>query len=120
MQLASRIFEAHDLEAAVELCYSQNWTDGLPVVPPTRAPIERIVRYLGRDPTEVIGVVPPRNGVATIEKIAINCAMAGCKAEYVPIVIAAVDAMLEERFNLNGVQTTTHACAPLCVVSGPA
>ena len=120
MELASRIFEASDLEAAVELCYAQNWTDGLPVVPPTRAPIERSVRHLGRDPGEVIGIVPPRNGVATIEKIAINCAMAGCRPEYVPVVIAAVEAMLEERFNLNGVQTTTHACAPLCIVSGSA
>jgi len=120
MQLSSRVFEAADLEAAVEFCYEQKWTDGLPVVPPTRGAIERILAYLKRDPDEIVGVVPPRNGVATIEKIAINCVMAGCKPEYVPIVIAAVEAMLEERFNLNGVQTTTHACAPLCVVSGPA
>ncbi|MGZ8267166.1 MAG: hypothetical protein ACXW20_06605 [Burkholderiales bacterium] len=120
MELASRIVEAADLEAAVELCFEKKWTDGLPVVPPTRGPIERILGYLGRDPQEVIGIVPPRNGVATIEKIAINAAMAGCKPEYVPIVIAAVRAVLEERFNLNGVQTTTHACAPLCIVSGPA
>jgi hypothetical protein len=120
LQLASRIYEAHDLEAAVEICFERKWTDGLPVVPPTRAAIERIVDHLGRDPQEVIGIVPPRNGVATIEKIAINCVMAGCKPEYVPIVIAAVEAMLGERFNLNGVQTTTHACAPLVMVSGPA
>lgn len=120
MQLASRIVEAADLEAAVELCFENKWTDGLPVVPPTRGAIERILDYLERDPQEVVGVVPPRNGVATIEKIAINCAMAGCRPQYVPIVIAAVEAMLEERFNLNGVQTTTHACAPLVMVSGPA
>jgi hypothetical protein len=120
MQLASRIYEAEDLEAAVEFCFQQRWTDGLPVVPPTRGAIERILAYLRRDPAEVVGIVPPRNGIATIEKIAINCAMAGCKPEYVPLVIAAVEAMLEERFNLNGVQTTTHACAPLCMVSGPA
>ena len=119
MQLSSRIVEAADLEAAVEICYQQKWTDGLPVVPPTRGAIERILNYLKRDPGEVIGVVPPRSGVATIEKVAINCVMAGCKPEYVPIVIAAVEAVLEEGFNLNGVQTTTHACAPLCVVSGP-
>lgn len=120
MQLASRTFDAADLEAAHELCHAQKWTDGLPVVPPTRGAIERVLAYLKRDPAEVIGVVPPRNGVASVEKIAINCVMAGCKPEYVPIVIAAVEAMLEERFNLNGVQTTTHACAPLCIVSGPA
>jgi len=120
MHLASRIVEAQDLEAAVELCFQNKWTDGLPVVPPTRGAIERILAYLQRDPQEVVGIVPPRNGVATIEKIAINCAMAGCRPEYVPVVIAAVEAMLEERFNLNGVQTTTHACAPLAIVSGPA
>ena len=120
MQLASRIFEAADLEAAVELCFKNKWTDGLPVVPPTRGAIERILEHLKRDPQEVIGIVPPRSGIATIEKIAINSAMAGCKPEYVPIVVAAVEAMLQERFNLNGVQTTTHACAPLAMVSGPA
>jgi hypothetical protein len=120
MQLASRIVEAEDLEQAVELCYRMKWTDGLPVVPPTPGAVERIIGYLERDPQEVVGVVPPRSGVATIEKIAINSVMAGCRPEYVPIVIAAIEAMLEERFNLNGVQTTTHACAPLTMVSGPA
>ena len=120
MNLASRIIEAADLEAAVEVCFENKWTDGLPVVPPTRGAIERILAYLKRDPAEVVGVVPPRSGVATIEKIAINCVMAGCKPEYVPIVIAALEAVLEEKFNLNGVQTTTHACAPLVIVSGPA
>lgn len=120
MNLASRIVEAADLEAAVEVCFENKWTDGLPVVPPTRGAIERILAYLKRDPAEVVGVVPPRSGVATIEKIAINCVMAGCKPEYVPIVIAALEAVLEEKFNLNGVQTTTHACAPLVIVSGPA
>lgn len=120
MHLSSRIVLAADLEAAVEVCYREKWTDGLPVVPPTRGAIERILTYLNRDPGEIIGVMPPRNRVATIETIAINCVMAGCRPEYVPVVIAAVEAVLEEGFNLNGVQTTTHACAPLCVVSGPA
>ena len=119
IELKSNVFDAADLEAAVDLCYQQRWTDGLPVVPPTRGAIERIIEYLGRDPQDSIGIIPPRNGVATIEKIAINCVMAGCKPEYVPIVIAAVEAMQEERFNLNGVQTTTHSCAPLVMVSGP-
>jgi hypothetical protein len=113
------VYTAADLEASIEFCYQQQWTDGLPVVPPTRGAIERIIHYLQRDPSEKIGIVPPRNGIATIEKIAINCVMAGCKPEYVPVAIAALEALLEERFNLNGVQTTTHSCAPLCIVSGP-
>jgi hypothetical protein len=120
MQLTSRIFEAEDMEAAVAYCYEQKWTDGLPVIPPTPRAVGRIIEYLKREPAEIVGVIPPRNGVATIEKIAINSVMAGCKPEFVPIVIAAIEAMLAERFNLNGVQTTTHCCAPLCIVSGPA
>jgi hypothetical protein len=118
--LASKYQDVADLEAAVELCYERNWTDGLPVVPPTAPAIERILTYLNRDPQSVVGVVPPRNGIATIEKIAINCVMAGCKPEYAPIVIAALEAALEPDFNLAGVQTTTNPCAPLIMVSGPA
>lgn len=118
--LESKTFEVPDVESAIDFCYRQRWTDGLPVVPPTRGAIERIIEYLERDPKDVVGIIPPRNGVATIEKIAINCVMAGCLPQYVPVVIAAIEAMLEERFNLNGVQTTTHCCAPLVMVSGPA
>lgn len=120
MKLASKIFESADLESAIEFCYQQGWTDGLPVVPPTPHAVEHILAYLKRDPQELVGVIPPRNGIATVEKIAVNCVMAGCKPEYVPIVIAALDAMLEESFNLSGVQTTTHSCAPLVMLSGPA
>jgi hypothetical protein len=83
MQLTSRIFKAEDLEAAAEFCYQQKWTDGLPVIPPTRGAIEHIIAYLQRHANEVIGVVVPRNGIATIEKIAINCVMAGCKPQYI-------------------------------------
>ena len=120
MDLASPVVEVADMESAIEYCFQQKWTDGLPVVPPTRAAIERTIAHLARDPQEVIGIIPPRDGIATIETIAINCVMAGCRPEYVPIVIAAVEAMIGERFNLNGVQTTTHGCAPLTIVSGPA
>lgn len=120
MHLAARIHEARDMMAAVEYCYEQKWTDGLPVVPPTAEAVERILAYLQRDPQEVVGVIAPRDGVATLETIAINCVMAGCKPEHVPFVVAAIEAITEERFNLNGVQTTTHGCAPLVMVSGPA
>ncbi|HYC46673.1 MAG TPA: hypothetical protein VED01_14465 [Burkholderiales bacterium] len=119
MDLTSEVFEVDDFEKAVELCYEQRWTDGLPVIPPTRGAIERVIEYLGRRPADMIGVIPPANRVATIENIAVNSVMAGCKPEYVPFVIAAIEAMLEERFNLNGVQTTTHNCAPLVTISGP-
>jgi hypothetical protein len=117
--LTAKTVEVADLEAAIEHCYERGWTDGLPVVPPTAPAIERILRYLRLDPQKVVGLIPPRNGIATIEKIAINCVMAGCKPEHVPIVIAALEAMLEPEFNLVGVQTTTNPCAPLVMVSGP-
>jgi hypothetical protein len=120
MTLASAITEVPDLEAAVALCYERGWSDGLPVIPPTPAAVERLLAYMGGDPSRVIGVVPPRNGIATLEKIAVNCAMAGCLPEHVPIVVAALEAVLTPDFNLHGVQTTTNGCAPLVMVGGPA
>ncbi|MBI4198723.1 MAG: hypothetical protein HY533_06405 [Chloroflexi bacterium] len=120
MKLGSETYEVANIMEAHEFCYQQGWTDGLPVVPPTQEAIARILEYLGRDPAGILGVVPPRNGVATLEKVAANCVMAGCLPEHTPVVIAALEAVLEEPFNLNGVQTTTHCCAPLVVVSGPA
>jgi hypothetical protein len=72
-----------------------------------------------RDRDEVIGVLPPRQGEATVEKIAINAVMAGCLPEYLPVVIAAAEAVAQPDFNLDGVQATTHPVAPLIVVNGP-
>ncbi len=120
MRLTSRVFEVADMAAAIDFCYEKKWTDGLPVIPPTTDAVRRIIDHLKRDPSDIVGVIPPRDGLATIESIAINCVMAGCQPEYAPIVIAIVEAMLVDRFNLNGVQTTTHGGAPLAVVSGPA
>src|SRR5918993_23126 len=107
MQLSSHVHEVEDLDAFVELAYANGWTDGLPVVPPTDAKVEAMIAYLGREPDEVVGVVPPGEGIATIEKIAINAVMAGCKPEYMPLIVAAVEAMLDPRFELLRVQATT-------------
>jgi len=111
--------EVEDYENAVEEIYRLGWTDGLPVIVPTPRLVEGVLNYLGRDPQQLIGIIPPYQGVATVEKIAVNCVMAGCLPEYVPVVLAALRAMLKERFNLNGVQATTHCAAPLLIVSGP-
>lgn len=113
------IIEVEDYETAVEEIYRLGWTDGLPVILPTPRLVQRILNYLGRRPEEVVGIMPPYQGVATVEKIAVNCVMAGCLPEHVPVVLSALRAMLKERFNLNGVQATTHCAAPLLVVSGP-
>ena len=97
-----------NLEDAHELMYELGWTDGLPVVPPTTKLVQAIIDYLGRDPEEIVGLVPPKNRVATIEKVAINCVMAGCQPRHVPVVLAALEGLLDESFNLNGVQATTN------------
>lgn len=115
----SPVVEVSDFWEWYELALKNGWTDGLVVAPPTERQVSRIIEYLGRDPKEVVGVVGPRDGVGTIEQIAINCAMAGCAPEHVPVVVAALEAMLEPEFNLHGVQSTTNPCAPLVIVNGP-
>jgi len=97
----------------------KGWTDGLPVLPPTREAVGEMIKASGFDKDESLGVVPPLNGIATIERIAANAVMAGCLPEYFPIVIAAVKGLLQPGFNLNGVQTTTGNVAPLIIVNGP-
>lgn len=93
--------------------------DGLPVVPATEDAVDRHIAASGLDPSVVIGSIPPTWGEATVEKIAINAVMAGCLPQYLPVIITAVQAMLEEQFNLFGLQATTHPAAPLVLVSGP-
>jgi hypothetical protein len=119
VQLTSRSYEAEDISAFIELVYERGWTDGLPVFPPTDDRVEAMIAYVGRDPSEVIGIIPPGEGIATVEKIAINAAMAGCKPEYMPIIITAVEAMLDPAFELLRVQATTAGPAPLLIISGP-
>jgi hypothetical protein len=103
----------------VEWYFEQGWTDGLPVVPPTAEAVAAAVAALGGDPEFVECRVSPRYGTLTREVLAINLVMAGCKAEYAPVVRAALLALNAPAFNLNGVQATTHMAAPLLVVNGP-
>jgi len=119
MALASRAHELKDAWDFIETAFEKNWTDGLPVCPPTPDRVQAMIDAAGRKPDEVVGLIPPQNGEATIEKLAIQCVMAGCKPAYFPVVLAALDALLDERFNLYGVETTTHANEPLTIVSGP-
>lgn len=97
----------------------QRWTDGLPVMPPTEEAVKRMLAGTDRDPDEVVGTVSPRNGRATIEVIAANAVMAGCRPEYMPVLIAAVEAVTEPEFNLSGVQSTSNSVSPLLIVNGP-
>jgi hypothetical protein len=103
----------------VEWYFEQGWTDGLPVVPPTPEKVAAMVAALGGAPELVECRVPPRYGALTREVLSINLVMAGCKPEYAPVVRAALLALAQPAFNLNGVQATTHMAAPLLVVNGP-
>jgi hypothetical protein len=103
----------------VEWYFEQGWTDGLPVVPPTPAKLDAMLAALGGDPDHLECRVPPRWGSLTRRVLAVNLVMAGCKPEYAPVVRAALLALTETAFNLNGVQATTHMAAPLLVVNGP-
>ncbi|MFQ5657553.1 MAG: hypothetical protein ACE5G5_08445 [Candidatus Methylomirabilales bacterium] len=117
--LRSKRIEAADPFEAGEIFFARGWTDGLPIVPPTEDRVEAMLQFLDRDPGEVVGVLAPRYGKATLEKIAINATMAGCLPAYFPVVVAAIEAIVDEEFNLNGVQSTTHVAAPLLVINGP-
>jgi hypothetical protein len=97
----------------------RGWTDGLPIVPPTEDAVREFLRWTDHDPHEVVGVLPPRQGEATIDRIAANAVMAGCRPEYFPVVVAALEALADPLFNLDSIQATTHPVAPLVVVNGP-
>ena len=94
-------------------------TDGLPAVPPTAARVAAAVAASGRSRDELVAEMPPNLGRATVERIAVNAVMAGCRPEYLPVVLAAVEAVCDDRFCLLGVSGTTDAVAPLVIVNGP-
>jgi hypothetical protein len=109
----------NDVRAVSEFFYQRGCTDGLPVVPPTPAAVGEMLAWTDRAPDAVIARLPPRWGLATVEKIAINAVLAGCRPEYLPVLIAAVEALAADEFNLYGIQATTHPVAPLLIVNGP-
>ncbi len=118
----ARIIEIADHDDVYEFMFDQGVTDGLPVVPPTR---ERVARMLGcaptdwSDPQQAVAALPPNLAPLTVEKAAINAVMAGCKPEYFPTVLAAVEAAAGGRFPLHGSIATTAGLAPMMLVNGP-
>jgi hypothetical protein len=98
----------------------RGWTDGLPIVPPTLGRLEEMIGGGALDRHAVLGEMEPLGGLASVEKVAANAVMAGCQPEHFPVVLAAVQAILDPEFNLRGVQTTDENVAPLLVVNGPA
>jgi hypothetical protein len=117
--LKSRRIEIGEDEDEQEAMYARGWSDGLPLVPPTEERVLRMLDGTARDPQEVVGLVPPALAAATVEKIAVNAVMAGCKPEYLPVVLAAVEAVLEEQFAMHGVLATTMFVGPVLIVNGP-
>jgi hypothetical protein len=119
--LRSEVLELPDaLEAVDEVFRERGWTDGLPIVPPTEARVAAMLEGLDAAPDDVVGKIPPLWAEATVEKIAVNAVMAGCAPDVMPVLVTALEAMLEPPFNLYGVQATTHPVAPLLIVHGPA
>lgn len=98
---------------------AKGWTDGLPVVPPTPELVEAMVAGSGLEAKAEVAAVAPSGTMATVEKVAINAVMAGCRPDYMPVILAAVRAMARPSFNLAGIQATTHPVAPVVFVNGP-
>jgi len=106
-------------EEVNDLFYKRGWTDGLPIVPPTKERVAQMLEGSDLSPDFLITILDPMGGLATVEKIAVNAVMAGCRPEYMPILMAAVEAISHPDFNLRGMATTTNPDIPMIIVSGP-
>jgi len=118
-RIRSRRVELAAQEDEHEAIFERGWSDGLPVVPPTEARVLAMLEGTTREPHEVVAIVPPDLAPASVEKVAVNAVLAGCKPEYLPVVLAAVEAACTDAFNIHGVQATTMGAAPILVVNGP-
>jgi len=107
------------LTRTYEHAYDQGWTDGLPIIPATPDAVSKFVAASGRKGDELIAILPPRKGRATVEVLAVNAVMAGCKAEYMPVLIAAIEGIGDPTFPLELMQVTTNPMTPFFLVNGP-
>ncbi len=108
-----------DIEAINRLYRERRWGDGLPVIPPTRERVERMLAGTQRAPDEVIARIAPGFGAATVHLIAVNAVLAGCEAQHLPVLIAATAAIAEQPLNLQGIQATTNPATALLIINGP-
>lgn len=110
-----------DLEAEddFEAMFERGWSDGFPLVPPTAERVLNMLDGTTRRPDQVVAIVPPSLVECTVEKVAINAVMSGCKPEYLPVVLAAVEAACTDEFNMHGLLCTTMPAGPVIVVNGP-
>ena len=107
------------IEAVNELFYSSAWCDGLPIIPPTRQRVEKMLAGTHLEPDRIIGLIPPRMGAATVQMIAINAVMAGARPEHLPVIIAAVEAAVKPEVELRRWQSTTRPSFVTLFVQGP-
>jgi hypothetical protein len=124
VDLTARTLQFEDSYDAINAWFLEHdLTDGLPIIPPTEARVAPMIAYvertLGWKATDVIAPLAPKQGLATVENIAANAVMAGCRPEYMPVLIACVAAVGEPAFNLDALQTSTHNTSPLPIVNGP-
>ena len=117
--IKSRTIEVSGYDDEIEQMFDRGWSDGLPVVPPTPERVLRMLAGTKRDPQEIVGRIPPNLTECTIEKVTINAVMAGCKPEYMPVVLASIDAALDPLFTLHGLLCTTCFSGPIIIVNGP-
>ncbi len=119
LHLRSREIEIGNFDDPIEQAFERGWSDGLPIVPPTGDRIIRMLSGTRRNPEEVVGQIPPNLTECTVEKVAINAVMAGCRPEYMPVLLAALEAALEPNFTLHGLLCTTCFSGPIIIVNGP-
>ncbi len=117
--LGARKFAVEFPDDPHEACYANGWSDGLPVVPPTEVRVLRMLSETSLSREHVLGLIPPNGHPCTVEKLAINAVMAGCKPEYFATVRAVVDAALTPEFCLHGLLCTTYFSGPVAIVNGP-
>ena len=118
-RLRSRRVALGPSEDDIEAMFDRGWTDGLPVVPPTAARVARMLGGTTRDPNEVVAIAPPDLVECTVEKVAINAVLAGCRPDYLPVVLTAVEAACTDEFNIHGLLATTWFSGPVVIVNGP-
>src|SRR5262249_33198113 len=118
-QLTSQRYKIDDPNQALEFCFERGWTDGLPVMPPTEALVRAMLDAAELEPDHQIGFITNRQVALTAEKVAINAVMAGCKPDYMPVVVAAVEGLADPRYGYHGPATSTAGAGPLLIVNGP-
>jgi hypothetical protein len=116
---SSRAWLDDDLDGIIDFFHQSGWTDGLPIIPPTEPRVRRMLTGTDRSPQELLGLIPPRDGEATIEKIAVNAVMAGCKPEFMPVLLAGLQVILNPSWGLAPLQPTTNPMTPMLIVNGP-